>query len=337
MKSSESLFTTDGQYLSDAIVETILETPEGVALGGETRKITILMADLRGFTAISEQLPAKDVVRMLNIFLEAMTEIILKYQGMIDEFIGDAILALFGVPVLHNNDPQRAVACAVEMQLAIEMVNAQFRELGYPEVAMGIGMNTGDVIVGNIGSIKRVKYGVVGSAVNVTGRIESYTVGGQILIAPTTHAACGDLLRIGSQFEISPKGVQAPIMVSDVTGIGGDFQLFLPTLDSDALHPLRSPLKVRIYILEQKHIGGESADGEIIELGKTGASIRSTRNYRVLTNLKLTVFAAAEGEITHELYAKVIKRHPSLPATFRISFTFIPTEVKAFFQDQITS
>lgn len=127
-----------------------------------------MMTDLRGFTAIGEQLPAEDVVGMININLEVMTGIIFKYQGTIDEFIGDAILVIFGAPVLRDDDALRAVACALDMQLAMHEVNERNKAAGYPEVAMGIGINTGSAVVGNIGSRKRVKYGVVGSSVNLT-------------------------------------------------------------------------------------------------------------------------------------------------------------------------
>ncbi|MFZ2087613.1 MAG: response regulator, partial [Desulfobaccales bacterium] len=163
---------TFGSYLSDEIVDTILEKG-GLKIGGEKRRATILMADLRGFTSISERLPAKHVVAMINIYLETMTEIIQKYQGTIDEFIGDGILVIFGAPILRPDDPLRAVACAVEMQLAMTSVNERNCRAGYPKVALGIGINTGDVVVGNIGSQKRIKYAVVGRAVNLTARIES--------------------------------------------------------------------------------------------------------------------------------------------------------------------
>ena len=122
---------TFGSYLSDEIVDTILQKG-GLKIAGEKRRATILMADLRGFTSISERLPAEDVVAMINIYLETMTEIIQKYQGTIDEFIGDGILVIFGAPILRPDDPRRAVACAVEMQLAMTLVNDRNRQSGYP-------------------------------------------------------------------------------------------------------------------------------------------------------------------------------------------------------------
>ncbi len=219
---------TFGRYLSSEIVESLLETPTGLKLGGEKRILTILMADLRGFTSMSERLPPQDVVSIINFYLETMTEVIFRYKGTIDEFIGDAILAIFGAPIQREDDALRAVACAVEMQRAMASVNEHCRQAGFPEIAMGIGINTGEVVVGNIGGKQRTKYGVVGLNVNLTSRIESYTVGKQILISETTLEACGPILRIDSRAEVMPKGVSRPILIYEVGGIAGDYDLYLP-------------------------------------------------------------------------------------------------------------
>src|SRR5262249_14016084 len=161
------------------------------------------------------------IVTLLNIYLGAMAEVIMQYQGVIDEFIGDAILVIFGAPIQREGDAARAVACAVAMQLEMDSVNEQNRRAGLPEVAMGIGLNTGEVVAGNIGSLKRTKYGVIGSEVNITSRVESFTVGGQILIPDSTRKAVGDILRIDGQMSVEPKGVKAPITLYEVGGIGG--------------------------------------------------------------------------------------------------------------------
>ena len=219
---------TFGRYLTDEIVDSLLESPKGLELGGERRKVTILMSDLRGFTSLSERLTPEQVITILNRYLETMTDVIMKYQGTIDEFIGDAILVLFGAPVWNENDAQRAVACAVAMQLAMNSINERNRREGVPEIEMGIGINTGEVVVGNIGSAKRAKYGVVGSHINLTSRIESYTIGGQILISEATLKDTGAILRIGGQMKVETKGAANPITIYDVKGIGGEYNLLLP-------------------------------------------------------------------------------------------------------------
>ena len=178
------LSETFGRFLSDDIVRQLLETPDGLALGGKKRELTIMMSDLRGFTALSERMGAQELIHLLNHYLGEMTEIIQRNAGTIIEFIGDGIMAIFGAPAPSEKHETEAVQAAVEMQAAMAGINAWNTAHGYPALEMGIGIHTGEVIVGNIGSEKRTKYGVVGSSVNLTGRIESYTVGGEILISP---------------------------------------------------------------------------------------------------------------------------------------------------------
>ena len=182
---------TFGRYLSEDVVKSLLESPEGLRLGGERRRVTILMSDLRGFTSLSESLGPEEVVRTLNGYLGAMADVILRHQGLIDEFIGDAVLAIFGAPEPRADDARRAVPCAVHMQLAVDALNEKNQALGLPRIEMGVALHTGEVVVGNIGSEKRAKYGVVGAPVNHAGRIESFTVGGQVLVSEATAEGGG--------------------------------------------------------------------------------------------------------------------------------------------------
>ncbi|HVR60538.1 MAG TPA: adenylate/guanylate cyclase domain-containing protein [Polyangia bacterium] len=221
-----------GRYLSDEIVESLLESPGGLQLGGELRVITILMADLRGFTPLCETIEPSQVVTILNNYLGAMTDVIARHGGTINEFIGDGILAMFGAPVRRDDDARRAVACAVEMQQAMRAVNARSAALGLPAVEMGIGLNTGEAVVGNIGSDRRAKYGVVGRHVNLASRIESHTVGGQILAAASTIEQAGAGVRIDGETEIVPKGFAASMRIYDVGGIAAPYNIFVPARNS---------------------------------------------------------------------------------------------------------
>jgi len=217
-----------GRYLTDDIAETLLDSPEGLALGGERREISILMADIRGFTRMSAHRSPEEVVKIVNNFLSPMTEVIVRYGGTIDEFIGDAILVLFGAPKAIDNHAVKAVACAIEMQLAMPKVNELNRQDGLPEVSTGVAVNSGEVVVGNIGSEMRAKYGVVGHNVNFTARIEGYTAGGQILVSDRTREICGDILQIRGAQRIKPKGFDEEVGVHDVCAIGEPFNLGMP-------------------------------------------------------------------------------------------------------------
>jgi len=209
-----------GQYLTDEVVQTILDSPDGLRLGGERREITIMMADIRGFTHISSRLDAPDVMKMVNHFLSIMTDVIQRHGGTIDEFIGDAVLVLFGAPHTIEAHAAKAVACAMEMQSVMQEVNLLNIQAGLPTVSAGIGINTGEVIVGNIGSARRMKYGVVGHNVNFTSRIESYTEGGEILVSERTRSLCGDLLAYGRSIRVTPKGFEEEVTLHYVNPAG---------------------------------------------------------------------------------------------------------------------
>lgn len=212
-RSERFIRATFGRYLSDDIVDDILERPEGLELGGDLREVTIMMSDIRGFTTLSEHLPPQRVVQLLNRYLGRMTEIILDYRGTIDEFLGDAVLAVFGAPRSDKDDTERAVQCAIAMQRAMEEINTQNIADELPELQMAIALNTGTVVAGNIGSERRAKYGFVGHAMNVTSRIEDKAKPGSILISESTLAKLSGEYRVGERQEISAKGIEESVVV----------------------------------------------------------------------------------------------------------------------------
>jgi class 3 adenylate cyclase len=137
----------------------------------------------------------------------------------VDEFIGDAILAIFGAPIRRDDDARRAIACALQMQRAVEDINRRNRELRLPEIGIGIGLNTGTVVAGNIGSEQRSKYAVVGHTVNLAARIESYTVAGEVLAAQSTIDEAGDAVQTGRRFSVRPKGMATEVSVCAILGM----------------------------------------------------------------------------------------------------------------------
>ncbi len=217
-RNEKFIRATFGRYLSDEIVTDILERPEGLELGGDLRRVTILMSDIRGFTTLSERLAPAQVVTLINRYLAAMTDIIMANQGTIDEFIGDAILAVFGAPQRRDDDADRAVQCALAMQAAMDDINALNKAEGLPEITTGIALNTGDVIAGNIGSERRSKYGFVGHPMNVTSRIEDNTAGGEILVSDSTLTSLKGDFKVGTSQEINVKGIDESIVIHQILG-----------------------------------------------------------------------------------------------------------------------
>jgi len=217
-RRNEFIRKTFGRYTSDDIVEALIDSPDGLKLGGEKREVTLLMSDLRGFTALAERLEPTEVVALLNHYLSVMVELIQHRGGTIDEIIGDAILVVFGAPLVMQDAAQRTVRCALEMQRAMGEVNDYNLQRRWPEIEMGIALHTGEVVVGNIGSTKRSKYGVVGRSVNLTARIESFTIGGQVLVSPALIDAAGRDLILGDEVKVHAKGMPEALRCRELLG-----------------------------------------------------------------------------------------------------------------------
>lgn len=244
LRQRDFIRDTFGRYLSKEVVAELLGSPAGLTLGGEMRAVTFLVSDLRGFSSLASRLSPHAVIDILNRYLERMVDIIMRYRGTVDEFQGDGILAFFGAPLAAADDPERAVACALAMQTALVEFNAEQRRLHLPELAMGIGMNTGEVIVGNIGSEKRAKYGAVGSAINVAYHIESYTVGGQTLISPNLYDRVRGLVQVRGTREVHVKGIDHPVTVYDITGLEGTYRRTLPAPAPEVFAPTAGECRV---------------------------------------------------------------------------------------------
>lgn len=274
-----------GRYLSDTVVEQLLGTPDGLRLGGERRVVTVLLTDLRGFTPTAERIPPESVVTLLNLYLGTMSEVVLRHGGTVDEFIGDAILALFGAPMAAEDDAARALACAVDMQIAMGDVNARARALGLPEMEMGVGIHTGEVVVGNIGSDQRAKYGVVGAPINLASRIQGFTLGGQILASEATVRAAGAGVVLGARFSVQPKGVRDLVSIVEVLGAGG--RSIAPV--SDPLTPLGSPVEVEVARIDPDTARVRGAYGVLRAVGRWEAAVETGGDFAPRDEVRLTL------------------------------------------------
>ena len=312
---------TFGRYLTEEVVSTLLEDRTGLDLGGEKRRVTIMMSDLRGFSAISERLPAQKVVAILNNYLEIMTTVILEHGGTIDEFIGDAILVIFGAPVARDDHARAAVRCAVAMQQAMDAVNRRNHDQGFPELEMGVGINTGDVVVGNIGSEKRAKYGVVGSHVNLASRVESYTVGGQILVTESTLREAGTEVIVAGSIEVRPKGYDEPIEIHDVRGVGSS------SIDEsdDSLVDLGGGVDVAFVQVRGKDTAGDIVSGKLLGVSRKRGRLRSIKPLDVMADLKVILDISDQTGQCHA-YAKVMNRSGDDNTMYEIRFTSLSPE-----------
>lgn len=305
-KSQRFIRKVFGRYLSDEIVQRLLDDNDGLSLGGERRRVTVLMADIRDFSTISLQLEPERCVGLLNNYLAVMTEVIQQFRGTVDEFVGDGILAVFGAPLREDDDSDRALACAVAMQKAMGEVNLRNAAEGLPAIEIGIGLNTGDVVAGNIGSELRSKYGVVGHNVNLTSRIESCTAGGQILAAPATLAHSHVEVLCGRRIDVSVKGVAEPLQLSEILGVGLPYDLLLDR-EEQPWQWRDSALPMKMSVLSDKRLGTERFDVELRASRANGLLIHCDQALRLPVDVCLFI---AEDDFS--LYGKFVARDAGL-------------------------
>lgn len=255
-----------GRYMSDDVVDTLLESNNARKIGGERRRVTLMFTDLRGFTAMCERLSPEQTVRTLNRHLAVMIPIIHRHGGTINYIAGDGLLVVFGAPLWQDDHVDRAIICALEMQVAMPPLNAGNLEEGLEVLSMGVGIHTGEVVLGNIGSKLRAKYGVIGRHVNLASRVETNAAGDEIYISDATREASTLPLKIATERRIHPKGIEEPLSIFRVVGIEGRADLVLadPAGERTALD---APRPVSVLRVRGKEVAQEAVDGQIIARG----------------------------------------------------------------------
>ena len=204
------------RFMPEYVVQQLLENPDSFRLGGANQTITVLFADIRGFTAISEKENPENVVRLLNHYFTAMTEIIFEHGGTLDKYIGDGLMALFGAPTATPDDARNALNTAVAMQRELAALKQSMTDEGFANISVGIGLHTGVATIGYIGSERRSEYTAIGDTVNLASRLESNTRGGQILISEATARAAGNLFPLIRREPIMVKNRQQPVDLYEV-------------------------------------------------------------------------------------------------------------------------
>ncbi len=204
------------RFMPEYVVKQLLENPNSFRLGGANQTITVLFADIRGFTAFSENENPEKVVGLLNHYFSAMTEIIFGHGGTLDKYVGDELMALFGAPTATADDAKNAVMAAAAMQKRLLTLNLELVDLGFSEIAVGIGLHTGEATVGYIGSEKRSEYTAIGDTVNLASRLQSNAAGGQILISEATAKAVGDILLMTKREPLVVKNRLQPVELFEV-------------------------------------------------------------------------------------------------------------------------
>jgi len=209
-----------GQYVSKEVLARVLR--EGTRLGGEVRTVSVLMSDVRGFTTLSERLPPARISEIMNEYFTAMVEVIMRHHGLVNDFIGDGILAVYGAPVDDAEHAWHAVETALDMQRALAELNRVWAARGAPTLAMGVAINTGEVFAGTMGSPKKKKYSVLGDTVNTVARIEAMNreLGTEILVSSATLAAVKGRVRVRERGAVNVKGKAEPVELFELLDTG---------------------------------------------------------------------------------------------------------------------
>lgn len=220
LKERDFIRNTFGRYMDEDVARDLLKNPDAIRLGGDKREVVTLMSDIRGFTSLSEVLEPEQTILLLNNYFGHMIKVIKIHRGIIVDFVGDAVLVFFD-PTGESirSAAFRAACCAVEMQAEMERFNLEMEGKSLPQLEMGIGMNSGEVIVGNIGSDSRVKYGIVGAPVNLTQRIQEKAKGHEIMISETLFNYLSDTVTVEGCVEVNIKGLNNAVRLYSISGI----------------------------------------------------------------------------------------------------------------------
>lgn len=208
-------------YVTPSVVDELLENPDKIKLGGERKICTVLFSDVQGFTTVSEKMEPEELVQLLNEYLTAMTDIVFKYEGMLDKYEGDAIMAVFGAPVEHENDAFNACRCALDMQDKLSELREKWEKEGKPPLKARVGLNTGPMVVGNMGSESRFDYTVMGDSVNLGARLEpaNKEYGTYVMMGETSYQKVKDLILARKLDLLRVKGKEEPVGVYEVMAV----------------------------------------------------------------------------------------------------------------------
>lgn len=290
----------------------------------DSRRVTILLSDLRGFTALAEKFTALEMVEILNRYLNRMTEIILAHGGTIDKFMGDAIMALFGAPTGRDDDLEAALACAIEMQTAMTEINQQNMAHGMEPLYMGIGVNTGEVVAGHLGSALHSEYTVIGDQVNLASRVEAHSLRGQILLSENSYQLARDLIDIGDVNEVKVKGRKTAVRMYELLTTRRPRLMSAPARETRNSPRVEVDMPLSFQRLSGKVVLDQVIEGHVVDLSYGGMYIVSPVAMQAFDDIKITLSLSFMGADLAEIYAKIL-RVSAVPEGYecRVEFTSI--------------
>ncbi|MCU7870939.1 MAG: PilZ domain-containing protein [Candidatus Thiodiazotropha sp. (ex Lucinoma borealis)] len=299
------LSPTQRSRLHQALIKSLDETPNG-GNKPQNKQVTILLSDLRGFTALTERYPPNTIIKILNFYFSRMCEIIFRFGGSIDKFMGDSIMALFGLTEQKKDDLERAIACSVEMQRAMLEINSENSKQGYPRLFMGIGINTGAVVAGHLGSELHHEYTVIGDEVNLASRIEAYSLRGQILLSDRSRTLADDYIEVGEPNQVVVKGKQVPVTLYELLSTSRPRYLEVPRVESRRSPRIEVDFPISFQPLEDKAVSTQSYAGRAIDLSYNGLQAHLPVKLQLLSDIRITLYTSLMSEQSSHIYAKIL-------------------------------
>ncbi len=304
---NEFLYRIFGKYFSDELLDIILDKQEGDLIGGEKVELAVLFSDLRGFTSMSETMDPEAITQLLNCYFGAMSKIIIKYGGTIIEFLGDGILAVFGAPARNEKYCANAIAAAIDMQNSMYIVNDYCNEKGYDKLQMGIGIHCGETFVGNVGTEQMMRYNVIGSTVNTCSRIESYSIGGQVLASENIVKKSGEKVYISDEVEVQAKGVSKALKVCAISGIGGNYNIYLNRYTHESVYSIAEELEIEVFSMANKIVNEFGKIAQLKEYSKNKIRLELKGEHKFEPYMDVQIKSAGNANIYGfvDVYAKV--------------------------------
>ena len=273
---------------------------------GVEKQVTVLLSDIRGFTDIVESYPAASVFDMLNRYFERMGEIVSEYGGVIDKLMGDAILVVFGLPNEAPTDAECAVACATEMQLAMNDFNVQNRILGMPDLYVGIAINSGRVIAGQLGSKHYSEYTIIGDVMNLVSRIEAHCLRGQILLSETTYRLTRQHVTVGEKKSIEVKGGHEVLNVLELYATSKPRTLQVPRRERRRSPRARTKKHITVQSLLGKIVSPVVLDAQLVDFSYEGLCFDAMEQIPDVSEVKLSMRLDPMNDLLTEAYARIV-------------------------------
>ena len=306
---------------------SIFEETTSHPLDGQSIEATILLSDLRGFSFMTRGCSAQEVVGMLNRYFTRMCEIIYNCGGTVDKFMGDSIMALFGTPRGSKKEVEHAACCAAQMQIAMDAYNKENEKLGLPNMYMGIGINTGEAVIGKIGSDLYSDYTVVGDEVNLTSRVESHSLRGQILLSENTYERIKDLVKVKEPISISVKGKGEPVPLYELLFIGEPYNLQVPDREARRTRRVDVNIPFEFQVCEGRTVRSGVHEGLILNISAGGMFVSTPVEVDPFSNIRFKLKVDVFGRESDDIYGTILRSKRNTGVyEMNVEFTLIDPE-----------